>query len=434
VGNISVVIMAAGQGTRMKSSTPKVLHKICGKEMLHYSILEAKELSNDISIILYHQADRVEAAMQAQFEGIEYVLQKYESHPGTGGALMSAPINDGLVVVLNGDMPLVQARSVKRLMDLDADVVMTAIKLENPSGYGRVVTDGDSVVRIVEEKDASASEKSIKLVNAGVYTFRADFLKEFLPQLTNDNAQKEYYATDLIEMATLNGKVVKWVEVDEKEFKGVNSKVDLADAEDIMCERIRKKWMLAGVTMRNPKSIHIDSDAVFEGECEVESGCVIKGKSFIKNSVIKANSVIEDASLIDSDVGPMARIRPKSELTSTHIGNFVEVKASSLTGVKAGHLSYLGDAQIDEGTNIGAGTITCNYDGVNKYKTKIGKNVFIGSDTQLVAPITIGDGAMIAAGTTVTKDVASGSLAISRTAQKEIAGFSEKFFKEKTKK
>jgi bifunctional UDP-N-acetylglucosamine pyrophosphorylase / glucosamine-1-phosphate N-acetyltransferase len=434
VGNISVVIMAAGQGTRMKSSTPKVLHKICGKEMLHYSILEAKELSNDISIVLYHQADRVKTTMQAQFEGIEYVLQKYESHPGTGGALMSAPINDGLVVVLNGDMPLVQARSVKRLMGLDADVVMTAIKLENPSGYGRVVTDGDSVVRIVEEKDASASEKSIKLVNAGVYAFRADFLKEFLPQLTNDNAQKEYYATDLIEMATLNGKVVKWVEVDEKEFKGVNSKVDLAGAEDIMCERIRKKWMLAGVTMRNPKSIHIDSDAVFEGECEVESGCVIKGKSFIKNSVIKANSVIEDASLIDSDVGPMARIRPKSELTSTHIGNFVEVKASVLTGVKAGHLSYLGDAQIDEGTNIGAGTITCNYDGVNKYKTKIGKNVFIGSDTQLVAPITIADGAMIAAGTTVTKDVASGALAISRTAQKEIAGFGEKFFQKKAKK
>jgi bifunctional UDP-N-acetylglucosamine pyrophosphorylase / glucosamine-1-phosphate N-acetyltransferase len=431
---ISVVIMAAGQGTRMKSSTPKVLHKICGKEMLYYSIQEAKKISNDISVVLYHQADKVETAMKTQFEGIEYSLQKYEEYPGTGGAIMSAPIRGELVVVLNGDMPLVQAYSIKRLTELDADVVMTAIKLEKPSGYGRVVTDGDSVVRIVEEKDASASEKSIKIVNAGVYAFRAEFLREFLPRLTNNNAQKEYYATDLIEMAVNSGKIVKWVEVGEDEFKGVNSKVDLADAEDIMSIRIRKKWMLAGVTMRNPTTIHIDSDVVFEGECEVESGCVIKGECLIKNSTVKANSVIENATVIDSDVGPMARIRPKSQLTDTHIGNFVEVKASTLTGVKAGHLSYLGDAVIDEGTNIGAGTITCNYDGVNKYKTKIGKNVFIGSDTQLVAPVTIADNAMIAAGTTVTRDVANGALAISRTPQKELAGFSEKFFKNKTKK
>ncbi len=423
--------MAAGQGTRMKSSTPKVLHKICGKEMLFHSITEAKKLSNDISVVLYHQSERVESVMRAYFDGVSYCLQDHEKFPGTGGAVMAPKITQKKALVLNGDMPLVTAESMQKICEIDADVVMTAIKLDNPSGYGRVVTDGASVVKIVEEKDASSGEKEIKLVNAGVYSFDSGFLAEYLPKLSNGNAQKEYYLTDLIELAVKNGKSVRWVEVAEEEFKGVNSKIDLADAEVIMCDRIRKKWMAAGVTMRLPETIYIDYDASFVGECEVESHCVIKGKSIIENSVIKAGSVVEDAMMRDSDCGPMARLRPKTSLVGTHIGNFVECKNARLNGVKAGHLSYLGDCEAGEGTNIGAGTITCNYDGIKKYETKIGKNVFIGSDTQLVAPVTLGDNTMIAAGTTVTKDVSSGALAISRTPQKEIAGWFDRFFGKK---
>lgn len=423
--------MAAGQGTRMKSSSPKVLHKICGKEMLFHSINEAKKLSSDINVVLFHQADKVQKTMESYFEDVKYSLQDHINYPGTGGAVMAVREINERVLVLNGDMPLVQAQSMARLTEIPADVVMTAIRLNDPSGYGRVVTDGESVVKIVEEKDASPNEKEIKTVNAGVYCFDGRFLAEFLPKLSNTNAQKEYYLTDLIELAVQNGKSVKWVEVTEEEFKGVNSKIDLADAEEIMCDRIRKKWMASGVTMRLPHTTYIDYDATFIGECEVESHCVIKGKSIIENSAVKAGSILEDAVMINSDCGPMARLRPKTKLTNTHIGNFVECKNARLDGVKAGHLSYLGDCTAEEGTNIGAGTITCNYDGVKKYETTIGKNVFIGSDTQLVAPVTLEDNTMIAAGTTVTKDVTSGALAISRTAQKEIAGFFDRFFGKK---
>jgi len=222
---------------------------------------------------------------------------------------------------------------------------------------------------------------------------------------------------------------IKPVWVDEVAFKGVNSRFDLAEAEELMQKRIRQKWMQAGVTMHLPSTIYIDSRVKFSGECILENGVTIHGESVIETSHIKSHTVIEDAIIKNSSCGPMARVRPGSVLTDTHIGNFVEVKKSQLKGVKAGHLSYLGDAQIDEGTNIGAGTITCNYDGIKKYKTKIGKNVFVGSDTQLVAPVTIEDNVIIAAGTTVTKDVKEGSLAISRTPQKSIKDFFYKFFK-----
>ena len=232
-------------------------------------------------------------------------------------------------------------------------------------------------------------------------------------------------------MAVDEDKIVHPVIVEEEEFKGVNSKLDLAHAEEIFQRRIKTEWMKAGVTMRLPETIYIDSRATFKGECILENGVSIQGASHIIASHIKTHSVIEDAHIENSDVGPMGRIRPNTKLINTHIGNFVEVKKSTLKGVKAGHLAYLGDADIDEGTNIGAGTITCNYDGKNKYKTKIGKNVFVGSDTQLVAPVTIEDDVMIAAGSTITKNVAQGDLALSRTPMKTIKGFFYKFFGEK---
>ena len=233
-------------------------------------------------------------------------------------------------------------------------------------------------------------------------------------------------------MAKDDGLVIKPLLVDEEHFKGVNSKIDLAASEVIMQERIRNKWMAEGVIMNLPHTIYIEEGVVFEGECVLENNCRITGNSVIKNSIIKSSSVVEDSVLLNSDIGPLAHIRPASHIEDTHIGNFVEVKKSILKGVKAGHLSYLGDSEIDTGTNIGAGTITCNYDGVKKYKTIIGKNVFVGSDTQLVAPVTIADDVMIAAGTTVTSGtVPKGSLVLSRTKMKFLEGFYYKFFGKK---
>jgi len=266
-------------------------------------------------------------------------------------------------------------------------------------------------------------------VNAGVYAVNSGLLTRYIPLLDNNNAQREYYLTDIVKMAVDEELIVHPVIVEEVEFKGVNSKLDLAHAEEIMQETIRAKWMMQGVTMRLPQTIYIDCRAAFEGECIIENGVSIIGDCHIKNSHIKSNSVVENSNLLDSDIGPMARIRPQSTITDTHIGNFVEIKKSTLNGVKAGHLSYLGDSEVGSGSNIGAGVITCNYDGKKKYKTIIGKNVFVGSDSQLVAPVTIDDDVMIAAGTTVTHDVTKGSLAVSRVPMKIVANFFYKFFR-----
>ncbi len=429
MSNISVIILAAGKGSRMKSSKPKVLHKVSGFEMLYYSIIEAKKLSDDITIVLYHQAELVEKEMRKYFNDIKYVIQDHENFPGTGGAVMNIDTDYDKVLVLNGDMPLIESDELKKFAEIDSDIVMSVIKMDDSSGYGRVVIENDVVKKIVEEKDASEKEKEIKTVNAGIYLFANDMLGKYLPKLRNDNAQEEYYITDVVEFAKNDGFKISPLYVKEENFKGVNSKYDLANAEMIMQNRIKKKFMDAGVIMRLPDTIYMDSDVEIEGESIIENGVTLLSGAKIINSHIKANSVIEDSTIENSSVGPLARVRPASTLVDTHIGNFVEVKKSNLKGVKAGHLSYLGDSEIDEGTNIGAGTITCNYDGKNKYKTIIGKNVFIGSDTQIVAPVKIEDNVLIAAGTTVKGDVKEGSLAISRTDMKTVEGFFHKFFK-----
>ncbi len=430
MSNNSVIILAAGKGTRMKSKLPKVLHKISGFEMLYFAIKEAKKLSDDITVVLFHQAELVQQHMENYFDDIRYVIQDHENYPGTGGAVMNIDLKHDKVLVLNGDMPLVEAEELEKFTEIDADIVMSVIKMEDSSGYGRVVIDGDEVVKIVEEKDASEEEKAIKTVNAGIYLFKKEILEKYLPKLSNDNAQEEYYLTDVVELAKNDGHKVAPLYVKEENFKGVNSKYDLSHAEEIMQRRIKKRFMMAGATMHLPDTIYIDADVEIEGESEIEQGVTLLKGAKIINSHIKANSVVEDSKIVDSSVGPIARIRPGSELIDTHIGNFVEVKKSILKGVKAGHLSYLGDSEIDEGTNIGAGTITCNYDGKKKYKTVIGKNVFVGSDTQIVAPVVIEDEVLIAAGTTVNKDVKKGSLAISRTNMRMVEGFFDKFFKD----
>lgn len=426
---LSIVILAAGKGSRMKSPTAKVLHQICGREMLYYSIKAAREITDDVIIVVAHQKEAVVSAMEKHFDGLTFVVQDAENFPGTGGAMMGVRPRYDDVLVLNGDMPLITRDSIGKFLSNPADIVMSVIPLENPAGYGRVVIEEDQVRRIVEEKDATPEQKKINTVNAGVYAFKHHVLQNYIPRLSNANAQGEYYLTDVIEMARNDGLAISPLYVLEEEFKGVNSKADLSHAEEIMMDRIRRSWMDAGVIMQLPQTIYIEEGVRFEGECTVENGARLCGNTLIANSHIKAHSVIEDSIVRDSDVGPLAHLRPLSELYGTHIGNFVEVKKSTLRGVKAGHLSYLGDASIDEGSNIGAGTITCNYDGIKKYRTIIGKNVFVGSDTQLVAPVEIADNVMIAAGTTVTSGkYESDVLILSRAPVKKIAGFFSRFF------
>ncbi|MEN5387989.1 bifunctional UDP-N-acetylglucosamine diphosphorylase/glucosamine-1-phosphate N-acetyltransferase GlmU [Aliarcobacter skirrowii] len=430
--NRSIIILAAGQGTRMKSELPKVLHKISGKPMLYYSIKEALKLSDDITVVLFHQAQRVQAEMEKYFSNINFVIQDHKNYPGTGGAVMGIKPKYEKVLVLNGDMPLIQASELEKF-DIDATIVMSVLELESADGYGRVIIENGDVKKIVEQKDATIEELEITTANAGIYQFETKFLLENLPKLNNNNAQKEYYITDLVEMAINQGKVLKPLIVNEENFKGVNSKVELADAEVIHQNRIKKEFLKAGVILRLPDTIYIEEGVTIEGESIIENGVSLLGNSKIIDSHIKTNSVVEDSIVKDSDVGPMARIRPDSELNKTHIGNFVETKKAKLNGVKAGHLSYLGDCTIDEGTNIGCGTITCNYDGVNKHQTIIGKNVFVGSDTQFVAPVNIEDDVLIGAGSTVTGNVKKGELYLTRAKAKTIDGYFYKHFSSKKK-
>ncbi len=430
MNNKSIIILAAGAGTRMKSTTPKVLHKISGKSMLYYSIKEALKLSDDITVVLFHQAPRVQAEMEKYFEGIHYVIQDHENYPGTGGAVMGITPKYSQVLVLNGDMPLIQSEELKKF-DIDATIVMSVLELDSADGYGRVIVENGSVKKIVEQKDANTEELAVTTANAGIYQFETKFLLDNLPKLSNDNAQLEYYITDLIEMAINEGKVLKPLAVNEENFKGVNSKVELADAEVIHQNRLKNEFLKAGVIMRLPDTIYIEEGVEIQGESILENGVTLLGNAKIINSHIKTNSIVEDSIIKDSDIGPMARVRPGSDLNKTHIGNFVETKKALLNGVKAGHLAYLGDCEIDEGTNIGCGTITCNYDGINKYKTIIGKNVFVGSDTQLIAPVTLEDNTMIGAGSTVTSDVKKGQLYTTRAKKRAVEGYFFKHFQNK---
>ncbi len=427
MGNISIIILAAGQGTRMKSKTPKVLHKISGKQMLYYAIKEAKKTSDDIHVVLYHQAKLIQETMKTYFKDLNFHIQDHENFPGTGGAVMGITPKNKKVLVLNGDMPLVQADELKALI-CDEPLTMSVLEFDDASGYGRVIINKEKVLKIVEQKDCTSYELKVKTANAGVYCFDTSFLLENLPKLSNNNVQEEYYITDLVEIAVKSGLSVKPIIVKEKNFLGVNSKQDLANAEILHQNKIKENFLKAGVIIRLPNTVYIEDGVTIEGESILENGVTLLGNTQIINSHIKTNSIVEDSVIKDSHIGPMARIRPKSQLKETHIGNFVEIKKSILNGVKAGHLAYLGDSQIDTGTNIGAGTITCNYDGKNKYQTMIGKNVFIGSDTQLIAPITLEDNCIIGAGSTITKNVKSGELVTTRSKSRVIAGFFDKFF------
>lgn len=337
--SLSVVILAAGKGTRMKSTTPKVLHEISGKSMLFHAIDAAKEISDDITVVLYHQAERIQKQIESHYKNIQFHRQDVETYPGTGGAMKGIETKHERTLILNGDMPLITKNSLLALTSGDADINMSVIKLENPTGYGRVIIENEKVLEIVEQKDCNEAQLCRQTVNAGIYAVNTSLLERFIPALSNDNAQAEYYLTDIVKMAVDENKIVHPVYVEEEEFKGVNSKLDLATAEVIHQNRIKKNLMMAGVSMRLPDTIYIDARATFEGECILENGVSIIGASHIVSSHIKAHSVVEDSKITNSDVGPMGRVRPNSVLKDTHIGNFVEVKKSALTGVKAGHLA-----------------------------------------------------------------------------------------------
>ncbi len=445
---LSVVILAAGFGTRMKSKEPKVLHRICGKSMIEYVIETALQISSDIHIVLYNQKEKIKDHIEKKYEWfildkITFHTQIHDKYPGTGGALMREDkslinVSGDKVVVLSGDTPLITQNVLETLINGIGKINLGVFKTRFPYGYGRIIkkdninySDIESyeISNIIEEKDCTQQQKLIEYVNAGIYCFDIEILKSYIPMLDNNNSQKEYYLTQVIDFGFKNNKNIFAHNFLEESMIGINTKIHLSQAEQVMLKRLRDKAMQEGVIMQIPESIYIDYDTTFEGECLLENGVRIIGKSHIKESIIKAHSVVEDSNIINSDIGPYAHIRPNSNIKDSHIGNFVECKNAHLNNIKAGHLSYLGDCEIQEGSNIGAGVITCNYDGVKKHKTIIGKNVFVGSDCQLVAPVNIQDNVLIGAGSTITKDIPKGSLALSRTKQINYENGYNKIFK-----
>ncbi len=436
---VSIVILAAGLGTRMKSATPKVLQRLCGKAMILHILKQAFCVSDDVSVVLYHQKEQVSAAICAKFPRTKIIVQDHLNFPGTAGALRDYAPKHDKIIVLCGDMPLIKAASLQEMLKIKSRLAVAVFESKEPKNYGRVIIKKDKIAKIVEFKDASEKERLVNTCNSGVYVLESAILKELLPQIQNQNAAKEYYLTDIVGLAKAKGESVAPVFVSEAEFMGVNDKIELARAENLMQEDFKEALMREGVIFHNPQSSFISLDAKFIGECEIYEGVRIEGKtviegsiiessslirdSSIKNSHIKALSVIEESVVEGSDLGPLAHLRPKCEIKNSHIGNFVECKNAILQGVKAGHLSYLGDCEVGEGSNIGCGTITCNYDGLKKHRTIIGKNVFVGSDTQLIAPVSVADDVIIAAGSCVTSDVPSGALFINRAEKKIIKDY-----------
>jgi len=451
----AVVIMAAGLGTRMRSSTVKVLHPVAGRPMIHYPVETALALGAErIVLVLGHQRDRVEAYVRGAFPDAPIHVAVQAEQLGTAHAVMCARQAlagfDGQVFILSGDVPTLATECVERLDAAtgDATVGVLGMRLDDGAHYGRLVTDdAGRLCRITEYRDASPAERAIRDVNVGIYRVDAHFLFETLDRLDSDNAQGEYYLTDIVAAAAEQGKgtaslLLEGAEADSA--GGVNDRLDLAAAEARMQQRLRRALMAGGVTLLDPDrvvlhaGVTVGRDVVIEpnvsllgatsiGEGSyVEQGCRITDCRIGDGARIKGASHMEDAVVGDRcQVGPFARLRTGTVLhAEVKVGNFVETKKAILgPGAKASHLAYLGDATVGAGANVGAGTITCNYDGVNKFRTTIGAGAFIGSDTQLVAPVEIGAGAFVGAGSTITQDVPADALALSRTRQANIKGW-----------
>ncbi len=431
----SVIILAAGKGTRMQSDLPKVLHKIAGAPMLVHAMKASNAVQPERTIVVAgHKAELVEAAATAHDE--DAVIVRQTEQLGTGHAVLQAREAmagfDGNAIVLYGDTPFIRDETLTAMIDARAnyDVVILGFHAADPGKYGRLVTDGDALKKIVEFKDASDEERAITLCNSGVVCANSDVLFDLLSNVSNDNASGEYYLTDIVEIAGSKGLTATVVHCDEAETLGVNSRPELAGAEAAFQSRARIAAAEDGVMMMAPDTVFFSHDTAIGRDAVVEQNVVFaSGVTVESGATIRAFSHLEGCHVAQGAVvGPYARLRPGAELAeNTKIGNFVEVKNATLAeGAKVNHLSYIGDAEIGAATNIGAGTITCNYDGVMKHKTIVGERAFIGSNTMLVAPVTVGDDAMTGSGSVVTSNVPDGDLAIARAKQVNKAGMARR--------
>ncbi|HEY4716901.1 MAG TPA: bifunctional UDP-N-acetylglucosamine diphosphorylase/glucosamine-1-phosphate N-acetyltransferase GlmU [bacterium] len=458
--NLAVIILAAGKGKRMKSTLPKVIMPIAGKSMIFYLVHNAQKLRASRIVIVVGHKEHLVRESAGSIKGVTFAVQKEQL--GTGHAVLCAKRVlknfSGSVMILSGDVPLLSMETLRQFVALHRRrgatlSLMTAV-FEKSHGYGRVIRDDSGRVwKIVEETDATASEKAIKEINAGVYLVDAEFLFRALKNTLKDNKQGEYYLPHILNYAYSAGEKIFALPIQKhEEIRGVNTRLELAEADRIMRKRLIERYAMNGVTFLNPDSTYIDFDVRIKPDCiiypntfmlgntTVGSGCIIEqGATIInshlgKNVRVKSYSVIRD-SVIKSgaQIGPFAHLRPNSTVgEDSRIGNFVELKNTVIgKNTKASHLSYLGDAEIGRNVNIGCGTITCNYDGFKKHKTSIANGVFVGSDTQFVAPVKIGKNAYIGAGSTITKDVSAGSLGISRARQSNIPGFYKRFITRK---
>jgi len=446
--SLHVIILAAGQGSRMKSDQPKVIHKLAGKPMLQHVIDTASQLDAEtIHIVVGHGAETVKETIKDKH--INWCLQAEQL--GTGHAVaqsINAIPKDADVLILYGDVPLTSVDTLQELVQSveRKQLSLLTVNLENPIGYGRIIRCADdNIGAIIEEKDATDEQRLVNEVNTGILAMSADALHRYIPLLSNSNAQEEYYLTDIIEIAVKNGDcVVSHQPQFEQEVQGVNNRLQLCELECWHQSRISEQLMLAGVTLYDPNRIDvrgslefgrdvvIDLNCIFEGHIRLGDGvqigpnCIIKNATIGSGSIIHANSIIEDTEVAENvNVGPFARLRPGTKLSKgSKVGNFVETKKTIVgEGSKINHLSYVGDAILGTNVNVGAGTITCNYDGVNKFKTELGDGVFVGSNSSLVAPVKVGSNATIGAGSTVTKEIEDEQLAVARAKQRNIDGW-----------
>jgi len=443
---LNIVILAAGKGTRMHSDKPKVLHSLAGKSLLQHVVDSARTLNPAQIIVVYgHGGEMVPQSLQES--KVKSVLQ--EPQLGTGHAVQqSLPFLDdsSVTLVLYGDVPLIQQGTLEKILKVQNTLSLLTQNLEDPKGYGRIVRDTEGRVRsIIEEKDATSEQRKIREINTGILAAPTSLLRKWLLKLRNENTQGEYYLTDIVAMAVAEGLKVNTVQVENAwEVAGINSKTQLAALERLWQGELAGRLLLQGVTLADPARVDIRGELTCERDVEIDVGCIFEGRvhlakgvkvgaySVVKNTNIAAYTQIAPYSHIDQaeigehcQIGPFARIRPGSKLhNEVHVGNFVEVKNSEIANQsKANHLSYIGDATIGQRVNIGAGTITCNYDGANKFRTVVEDDAFIGSDTQLVAPVTVGRGATIGAGSTITKDTPPGGLTLSRAKQLYVPGW-----------
>ncbi|NOD34777.1 MULTISPECIES: bifunctional UDP-N-acetylglucosamine diphosphorylase/glucosamine-1-phosphate N-acetyltransferase GlmU [unclassified Ruegeria] len=435
--SIALVILAAGKGTRMNSDIPKVLHPIAQVPMLVHAMRAGSVLSPDRTVIVTgHGSEAVAKAAQGEDEEAQIAVQ--EEQQGTAHAVAQARQAlegfNGDVVVLYGDTPFLQPDTLERMIEARStnDLVILGFEAADPARYGRLVMKGDSLERIVEFKDATDEDRAVTFCNSGLLACSAKLLFSLIDAVGNDNASDEYYLTDVVEIARNRGLDVTAVACDESQTLGVNSRTDLAAADAVYQARARAELLDMGVTLMAPETVYLAADTVIGRDTVIEPNVVFgPGVTVESGATIRAFSHLEGCHVSrGAIIGPYARLRPGAELAeNTRVGNFVEIKNAEIAeGAKVNHLSYIGDATVGAATNIGAGTITCNYDGVMKHKTTIGENVFIGSNTMLVAPVTVGDGGMTATGTVVTKNVEPDALAVARAKQENKPGYARKLF------